>query len=192
MCRVTFLWLLAATAWAQDDSAAEREKLGARMVELANMSKTVESTMDMVADSMSGNLVQMIVKSTPQLDSLTPQQRDVFQKSLAEYMKGYSVHLRAEIKKSLDFGKEAAALAAPIYASEFTSDELTALIAFYESSVGRKLVQVTPNLQQKMVQAIQKDLMPRMIEVISRVSREQQEQQKTFVQKLIDEVSQTH
>ncbi len=46
-----------------------------------------------------------------------------------------------------------------IYADTFTEEDLKALIAFYKSDVGQKLIQKQPELMQKSMQIVQKQTM---------------------------------
>ena len=67
-------------------------------------------------------------------------------------------------------------LIVPVYAKHFTNDELDALIAFYQTPVGRKTVSVMPQVTQEAMQIGQRwgqSLGPIIVERVKTRFREQ-------------------
>ena len=66
-------------------------------------------------------------------------------------------------------------LVVPIYQKYFTPDDIEELVAFYKSSVGRKLISVTPNIMKETGQAGQEWVKKATQRLIPRIKKKLQE-----------------
>lgn len=68
-----------------------------------------------------------------------------------------------------------------IYAESFTTEELDAMIKFYESPIGKKLLDKQPELQQKAMQLVQ-SIMMRLMPEMEKMAKDFAEKQQKAVQ----------
>ena len=126
---LTFGFWAASQAQGQDTATAKRVELGAKLIDLAG-------TKDRMA--------QMLDQIMPGLIKLVQQANPGKEKEVSEVMTQYIV---PKMKQNLP---EALREGAVVYANHFSEDELNQLIAFYQSPIGRKLVQEQPAIAQEM------------------------------------------
>jgi len=124
------LGLLAGSgAQAQDSADPERLALGAKLLDLAGTRSMIEQMLDQLTPSMT----QLFQQANPGKES-----------EVADVLTNY---ILPEMKRNLP---QAVQACASVYANHFSADELTQLIAFYQSPIGRKLVQEQPAMSREL------------------------------------------
>ena len=116
-------------AQAQDADTAKRLELGQQLIDLAGAKDGIAQMLDQIAPG----LIQLVQQANPGKE-----------KEVAEVMTQYIV---PKMKENLP---EALRQCAVVYANHFTEDELNQLIAFYQSPIGRKLVQEQPGMSREL------------------------------------------
>jgi hypothetical protein len=117
------------SARAQDGIDPHRLALGAQLLDLAGAKTMVVQMLDQVGPG----LTQLIQQANPGKET-----------EVAEVMNQY---ILPRMKHDLPDAMQACAA---VYASHFTADELSQLIGFYQSPLGRKLVQEQPAMGQEL------------------------------------------
>jgi len=116
-------------ARAQDTVDPQRLALGAQLLDLAGAKERMTQMMDQIM---------------PALTRLLEQANPGKEKEVGEVMTKYIV---PKMKENLPEALHEGAL---VYANHFSEGELNQLIAFYQSPIGRKLVQEQPIIAQEM------------------------------------------
>jgi hypothetical protein len=116
-------------ARAQDANEAKRLELGQQLIDLAGAKNSIAQMLDQIAPG----LTQLVQQANPGKE-----------KEVAEVMNQFIV---PKMKENLP---EALRECAVVYANHFSEEELQQLIAFYQSPLGRKLVQEQPAMSQEL------------------------------------------
>ncbi len=122
-------------------------------IELAG--KVIKATQfDRIFDQMGVQMQQMAAQSMNLSNpNLTPAQKESATKLMGEVM-----------KLSMDAAKSMLSKIDVIYAEVYSEAELKAMLAFFESSEGKSMLQKQPQIMQRMmplIQDMQKDLVPK-------------------------------
>jgi hypothetical protein len=150
--------LLAQTATgtsAQPDEA--RVKLALRLLELTDMRKQMESSMNTMANAQVAMVTETLRKAGVPEEEI--RKREAQQRELP-----------ALVLKELNL-ETIARDAALIQAEIFTEDELRGMIAFYESAAGRAWVSRAPDIMTRMMALMQKRMVeagPKIMELIKK------------------------
>ena len=166
----------------------ERLALAKKLVQAMDLATAMEASMAASQEAVGANLTDSLMRSFPGLDSLTPPQRARMSSALTGMTKRLQQRIQEELAKSMNVGEEVASLLAPVYASYFDGDELSKLLEFYETPVGRKLAQAATATQPQVMQKMQAGLLPRMMSVMERVVREEQTRMGAEMTKLAEEL----
>lgn len=137
---VALVFAFAPLAHAQD---AERQKLAEQLLTSMDMQATVEKSFEMVK--------QMIPAQLKKMEAT----RGVTQKNQAEDALKKTMDL---VLQEMSWDKLKGDYIS-IYAETFTADELKGLVSFYESPIGKKLIEKQPALMQRSMQVSQKQMM---------------------------------
>jgi len=116
-------------ARAQDDADPKKLALSEQLLDLAGSKAMIGQILDQVAPG----LTQLIEQANPGKE--------------AEVEDVMTHYVMPKMKDSLP---EAMHECAAIYARHFSTDELSQLVAFYQSPIGRKLVQEQPQMGQEL------------------------------------------
>jgi len=119
----------ASGARAQDNADPQRLALGAQLLDLAGTKSMIGQMLDQMA---------------PGMTKLVQQANPGKEQEVADVMNNY---ILPEMRKNLP---EAVKACAAVYANHFTVDELSQLIAFYQSPIGHKLVQEQPAMSREL------------------------------------------
>jgi len=139
---------------------ASRESVE-QLLSVIDMQKTYDATFDAMRKS-----VEQAFTNTPQLKSLTPEQRKGFDTGMSRM---YDL-----MHQELDWNKLKPEFE-QMYMDTFTQEEVDGLLAFYRSPAGKAMVEKTPLLMSKSMQISQsrmQSLMPRVIQIMQDSMRE--------------------
>jgi hypothetical protein len=132
LCAAIFLFSAPLAAQARDE-AAERLDLAHRFVAL------------MQAEDMGEALGQSLGGLFPSIEDLPPAEARAVEETMSEMMQDYMPALFKAM--------------APVYADIFTLEELRALVAFYESDVGRSMVRKSYEAMPR-ITAVSQEVLP--------------------------------
>ncbi|MBL39120.1 MAG: hypothetical protein CMP07_12000 [Xanthomonadales bacterium] len=145
--------LIGAVAVAQiavaDDSLTEKEALAMEIIELTGADDMVDAMTGQIKAQMQQQMEKQI--SCPAEREVAAEMTDAFASTMSEMMR--SSDLRADLILA--------------YAELFTRDELEALVEFHSSDLGRKLIEVQPEIMRRSMQAAQRmsaDMQAKMLE----------------------------
>ncbi|MER3427446.1 MAG: hypothetical protein C4334_04975 [Pyrinomonas sp.] len=105
--------------------------------------------------------------------SLTPTQKKRIIESFAARLDATNRKIRERVAQRIDFAAIAEEFQTEIYDQLFTTEELQALVAFYRSPVGQKIVTLTPRMAAEAVQKAQLKLWPQMDMVLRELLTEE-------------------
>jgi len=155
---------IAETAPATAAPAAQKLLPSPAQIELAQ--KVIKATqMDRMFDQMSAQMQQMAAQSMGlAAPNQTPAQKEAAMKYMGEVMQ-LSMNMAKDLLNDLDL----------IYADVYSEAELKAMLAFFESSEGKSMIQKQPQIMQHLmplVQEMQKNLMPKIQEIAQKAKAE--------------------
>jgi hypothetical protein len=167
--------------------STERTQLARKLAGLMGMGKMVDNVMKMTPAAITPALIESKSRSSPEFMAMPADKQARFRSALAEIVKMHNDAAAAEIRQSLDLDMEMAAIFVPIYSARFDAEELKALIAFYEAPVGRKMVELMPQVQADAGVAMQKEFLPKLIAAISRAEENSKAQLAAAFEKLLQD-----
>ncbi len=138
---------------------AEKRALAEELLDGMDMQQTIEKSFEMVKQMIPTQLKQMNVSENASSDKF----QDAMQKMMDLIMKEISWE-----KLKDDY--------IAIYAETFTEEELSGLVTFYKSSIGRKLAEKQPELMKRSMQISQEQIMELMPK-IQKLTQEMMEQE---------------
>jgi len=130
-----------------------RESVDA-LLSVVDMRKTYDASFEAIRASMDKAL-----SSAPQVQAMTPEQRQRFQAGLGRIVK--------LMRDDMDWDKLKPEFA-QMYIDTFTQEEVDGLLAFYRTPAGRAMVEKMPTLMGKMMQQTQarmQRLMPQIMQI---------------------------
>jgi len=158
MLMAAFLAFVTVTIAADPVDATKNKALAEKLVDTMKLSQTMTRSLDMMKK------MQMDMMSK-RLKGKDLQNMEEFNRSMMELV---SRELSWENLKVPFIN---------IYAESFTTEELDAMIKFYESPIGKKLLDKQPELQQKAMQLVQ-SIMMRLMPEMEKMAKEFAEKQK--------------
>ncbi len=144
------LVLLMAVPVARADEASKTAKVK-ELFQTMHLAKL----MDQLTNSVMGQVSQM-TKTMPGADKITPEQQKVID--------AYMVKIGAATKESVGWNAIEPEYV-KLYASTYSEEEIDAILTFYKSEAGQKMLEKTPELTQggiKIVQARMVEFQPKM------------------------------
>ncbi len=154
---------------AEEEISARKKKLIKELIEVTEVGKQAEKTMDMVLAQIERNFPQMMS------GFLKGEERGKFEKEGAESVTRFLKRYRELLPKRIDLGQLMEQIYFPFYDEYFTERELRDLIRFYKSRTGKKLVEVTPQLAVDSMQKTNELLMPKIIQLVNEIMQEEKE-----------------
>ena len=129
------------TIQAADNDMVVRSKLAAKLLEVMEVGKMMNQSFDSIKKMQSAMTKNMVKNAKDQKLAIKNQHKimDLMQKELSWET------LKPEFEK--------------LYAETYTAEELSGLIKFYNSPIGKKFIQKQPEMQRKSMLMMQKLLM---------------------------------
>jgi len=158
MLMMAFLAFVTVTIAADPVDATKNKALAEKLMDSMRISQTMTSTLEMMKK------MQMDMMSK-RIKGKDLQNMEELNRSIMEL-----------VSRELSWEKLKGAFIS-IYAESFTAEELDAMIKFYESPIGNKLLDKQPELQQKTMQLMQSIIIKLMPEM-EKLARESAEKQK--------------
>lgn len=102
-------------------------------------------------------------------------ERERLRRGLSDFDR-FAAAFQAAFASRVDLDEVFETVYVPLYNEHFDEDELRAILAFYRSDAGRKVVQVMPLLMQQGLEASRPLLDPRVLELVGQILAEEREQ----------------
>lgn len=166
-------WMLCAlvAANAQEAINPEKRALVKELYTLLHMDKQMEQ----ILEQMQSVLPNMIDQTSSDLSDLKPEDQAEMKKLLAGSSARLYSRMREEISKRLDLAAITEQMFVPVYAKYFSEDDLRALITFYKSPTGQKMVALTPTLFRESMQQVAELLMPKLMPLTREIFEEEKQ-----------------
>ena len=119
------------------------------LIELTSSKKTIDAMLKAQAEQMEKQMPDIIWQAVSKMAaSLTPKQREELKAEVAASSIRAGRRVYDLILEKIDFNKLIEGISVPLYDKYFTENDLSELINFYKSPVGKKLIKVTPLLME--------------------------------------------
>jgi hypothetical protein len=175
-------------AIAQEKPAAispAKRALIEKALHLNGTAKAARSSLDMAILQAAMTSPQAVIRSLPELQKATPEQRKQIQASFQESVKRTTARGQAELPKHLDFDKTVMEIFVPIYDRHFNDADLKGLIAFHESPLGRKLAAAQPQLQSEAMKRANELFSPKVSAMMNPILAEERKKLAEETKKLL-------
>lgn len=163
-----FVGFVSIAPLAHAQRAIPPEKLA--LIRQLNETLQVRNNATQISETMSNLLSQSIKQGFEEavaLDpNLTPTQKKQVLEQFAAELDATRQQMRELLKQRVDFGAIVEEVQTEVYDELFTTEELKALVDFYRSPVGQKVVALTPRMFAEAAQKTQAKVGPRMQEII--------------------------
>ncbi|MEZ5401774.1 MAG: DUF2059 domain-containing protein [Bryobacteraceae bacterium] len=156
-----------------------------KVLNLTNTSQAVRASLNMSIMQAAATAPQAVVRSMPELQKVTPEQRKQIQQNFEAAVKRISTRAQAELPKVFDLDKAVDEIFVPVYDRQFTDADLKSLVAFYESPAGRKLVTAQPIIQNDAMKSANEMFGPRVGAMINPILTEERKKIAEDVRKLL-------
>jgi hypothetical protein len=88
---------------------------------------------------------------------------------------GFAATFRSKFTERLNFSKIVSEIYYPLYDEVFSEDDLSKMLEFYRTPVGRKTIESMPEIMQRAAQGIDQIVRPAAIEVIQGIVADERE-----------------
>lgn len=170
-------WMLCAlvAANAQETVKPEKRALIKELYTLLKVDKQTESVMDAMLAQMQSNLPNMLAQMMNDIPEVQNKDQAAVKKLLLESSARVYGRMRELFPKRLNMAEISQQVIIPLYDKYFTEDEVRALIAFYKSPTGQKMVDLTPTLFQEAMQQTSVLLLPKIVPLIKEILDEEKQ-----------------
>jgi hypothetical protein len=113
------------------------------------------------------------IDKNPAFSKLSQSEQSDLKKRINASAQRFSKRYRELLSKRINFAAIVENISYPLYNNYFTETELKDLIAFYQSSTGKKSISVMPQLFAESMQRSNQLLLPKVLEVIKEIMAEE-------------------
>jgi hypothetical protein len=169
---LTVLMLVGAAsgAYAQEQQTITPEKraLIKELFEVTGLTQTVNSMMNMMIEQSEQELPSILSQSNSSNKNMTPEERAAREQKARETTARVNRKFREALQR-LNYMQAIEDDTASIFDKHFTESELKEWIAFYKSPIGKKMVQLMPVMMSESMEKINKNLLPRLQQEITKI-----------------------
>ncbi|MGF1601290.1 MAG: DUF2059 domain-containing protein [Thermosynechococcaceae cyanobacterium] len=118
-------------------------------------------------------LPQFIADTLAQTTDLKDKDAAAFKDKVTELSTRLAKRYRELLPQRVDVGEVSAQITSALYAKYYTEADLKGLITFYQTPLGQKTIEITPQLSAEALQQSNQILLPKIIEVVQEILREE-------------------
>lgn len=159
---LTVLMLFGCATWssAQETITPEKRALIKELFEATGVTKNIDAVLDAITAQQEKDLPRNIAQSVARDTNLTPKEQAALEEKLKQSSVRVNQRMR-EVFQRISYLQVILDIAAPIFDKHFTETELKDLIAFYQSPVGKKSIELMPVMMTEMMAKMSEVLLPR-------------------------------
>lgn len=164
------------------DSGAEISESKRKLIqELLAISGSASMPEQMANQQTDMELMRIRPSYPPMMEYAVSEQQDLSeqeQQKLLEELRdfeAFAVTFRSQFTERLNFSKIVTEIYYPLYDDVFSEDELSKMLEFYRTPVGRKTIESMPGIMQRAAQGIDRIVRPAAIEIIQGIVAEERE-----------------
>jgi len=166
--------LVAPSAGASDIPETKRVLI----VELVEISAGPEASIPVVRQflqELQPHYTSLVAEVMTSETELEPTERDALEKQLSDF-DAFAVAFVARFPREIDLDGALVEAYVPLYDRHFEEKELEAIVEFYRSPAGRKMIRVLPLLVQEGVTRTMELIQPQLMRVVGRVFAERRQE----------------
>lgn len=164
LCLIALFALGSLTGAAQNTPTPEKLSLIKEFLTITQATKGANDTSDLMMGLQAAETAKMIDSLIDDDKSMTAERKAELKKTVAESTERSSARMRDFFKTRLKFEEIIEQTAIPVYDKHFSADELRQLIAFYKTPVGKRMIEVTPQLTIELMTGMMEKMMPKLQE----------------------------
>jgi hypothetical protein len=157
-----------AHAQEQQTITPEKRALIKELFEVTGLTQTVNSMMNMMIEQSERELPSILSQSNSRNQNMTPEERAAREQKVRETTARVNKKFREALQR-LNYMQAIEDDTASIFDKHFTESELKEWIAFYKSPIGKKMVQLMPVMMSESMEKINKNLLPRLQQEITKI-----------------------
>lgn len=138
-----------------------------------NLEKSAEQGAEIMLKTMEQQMPQMMQQIMGPAVPNDPKASEARRKDFAEFNQRFGKRYRELLKEKVQIGKTIRDIYAPLFDRYFSEEEMRALITFYKSPLGSKLLTTMPEMMQEAMQKSAQTLNPKIIEVVQIILEEE-------------------
>lgn len=120
--------------------------------------------------------VPMFAQALQSSMNLSPEEEQAALETITNNANALIAEFSAAMQAAITYDDMLEQVYYPVYDEYFTEEDLQGLIAFYETPLGEKLIEVSPGLIQSSMQRSSQVFMPRMMEIMGQLVQERLQQ----------------
>jgi len=166
----------AATAQAAPAISAEKLALIRELIQLTNSKEIVDGVLKAQLDQLEKDLPEMVwqsISNMPELKGLTFSQTAELKEKVAGVTVNAGRRMYDLLREKVDFVKVVEDISGPVYDKYFTVDELAALVAFYKTPTGKRVLEVSPKLYGEFMSRASEIVMPKVLDAMRQLAAEE-------------------
>jgi hypothetical protein len=180
-CLASVMSCICILALAADSGAEISESKKKLIQELLGISGSASMPEQMAEQQAYFELMRIRPSYQPMMEYAVTEQQDLSeeqQQKLLEKLgdfEAFATSFRTRFTERLNFSKVVAEVYYPLYDEAFSEDDLSKMVEFYRTPVGRKTIELMPAIMQQATQGIDQIVRPAAIEVIQAIVAEERE-----------------
>lgn len=154
----------------QPEVSAKRQALVNELLVLTKQEENANRMMEAMLAQSETMLPQLISET---LSKTTTLKDDALQEQVTQLATRLVRRYRELLPQRVDIGKVTTQINAELYAKYYTEAELQGLIDFYQTPLGQKTIDITPQLSAEALQRSNQILLPQITDVIQEIMKEE-------------------
>lgn len=180
---------LTATVNAQESISPHKRELIRELITLSLTQLNVDAMIDTMLRQEEEEIPKQVEEHLQENKELTPQEREKMRQELTTRFVRFSKRFRELLPQRINFKQEFDAIIFPLYDKYFNEDDLTQMVAFYKSAVGRKMNETMPQLMPEMMKKLQEVMVPKMQAIAKELVEEDQKNEQKIEKQMEGEVT---
>lgn len=165
----------AAFAQAQESVTPEKRELIKELLEVTGGAKSIDTMMEAMGRQQEQDLPRLMAQAATRERNLTPAERAELERKLKESTVRVNKRMREAFQR-INYQQMLADIAASIFGKYFTESELRDWIAFYKSPVGKKSIELMPQMMTEMMAQMSKTLFPKIQDEMDQIIADEAKQ----------------
>jgi len=158
---------------AQGEIAEEKRKLISELMTMTKADQQMAQTTDLMLASLESSNPETAKSIVSSIQGLTPEQRKEYEEKASKALTSISKTFRERLAKEIDYSAFIQKSIVPIYDRLFSIDELRAIVKFYKTPAGAKIIETTPVLVAEVLKVTTIEMYPQVSRLIEEITKKE-------------------
>jgi len=179
-----FVLGISSAASAAEDPISEKKLVFNKFIQVSGAELQYNQMINIMVGQIRNNFISALRQQVQTIDDATPEKRAKLIGIMEDALERFVVKFKARMVEEMPFSELVDNVFYPVYEEHFNTPELISIITFYESSVGKKFVTLTPNLMQDTKVFLTRLYGPKLQELSQSIAEEEFQKIKPELEKL--------